>query len=150
IEQYHITKKRTNNFDLYYERRTAQFRDEDNIQKTKIITIPTQIKCTSAMFLNLPHEVSGQYGKVERTTRGLLFRDDKDLAYLNTYYVSGLAWYRVERFIANNDEGKKFRRARWHLIMLLKIFCCNVSDINMHSNGRQEIGVNSEKISQNL
>ncbi|PWD83640.1 AIPR family protein [Ignatzschineria cameli] len=123
IEQYYETKKKSNNFDLFYERRTEQFRD-DNVQKTKIITIPLQIKSTSAMFLDLPDEVSGQYGKVERSTRGSLFQDNH-LAFLNTYYVSGLAWYRVDRFIRTNEEGKKARRARWHLMMLLKYLLCD-------------------------
>lgn len=128
IEQYYATKISSNNFDLFYERRTEQFRD-DNVQKTKIMTIPLQIKATSAMFLDLPDEVSGQYGKVERNTRGSLFQD-KDFAFLNTYYVSGLAWYRVDRFIRTNDEGKKARRARWHLMMLIKYLLCETKLIN--------------------
>ncbi|MCM3288950.1 AIPR family protein [Paenibacillus sp. MER 180] len=116
LEEYYSAKRTQNRFDLYYERRTEQYRNED-IQKTKIINIPFQIKATSALFLDLPHEVSGQYGKVEQSTRGQLFQNIK---FLNSYYVSGLSWYRVETFIRNNEEGKKYRRARWHLIMLLK------------------------------
>lgn len=140
IEQYYSTKKNTNNFDLYYERRTEQFRD-DNVQKTKIITIPLQIKSTSAIFLDLPDEVSGQYGKVERSTRGSLFQE-KDFAFLNTYYVSGLAWYRVDRFIRTHEEGKKARRARWHLMMLLKYILCDQTLIN------KKIDKQSEKASK--
>lgn len=122
LEEYYNTKRISNRFDLYYERRTDQYRD-DSIQKTKIINIPFQIKSTSALFFDLPHEVSGQYGKVEKQTRGLLFKD-KDLAFLNPYYVSGLAWYRVDRFIQNNEQGKKYRRARWHIMMLIKYYLC--------------------------
>ncbi|WP_185374901.1 AIPR family protein [Listeria booriae] len=134
IEKYYDTKRKQNSFLLYYERRTEQYRD-DEIQKTKIVNIPFQIKATSALFLDLPHEVSGQYGKVERSTRGKLF---KDLSFLNAYYVSGLAWYRVESFVRNNEEGKKFRRARWHIIMLLKYLMCPVEKIDGQVNKNAE------------
>ena len=116
IEVFYNQKRDLNKFDLFYERRTEQYRDE-NIQKSKIINIPYQIKSASALYFDLPHEVSGQYGKVERNTKNLLFKEN-DLNYLNSYYVSGLAWYRVEIFVTNSEMGKKYRRARWHIIML--------------------------------
>lgn len=122
IEQYYNTKNRTNSYKLYYERRTEQYRDE-NITKAKIINIPFQIKATSALVFDLPHEVSGQYGKVVKQTGDLLFKDSH-FSFLNSYYVSGLAWYKVERFVQNDEKGRKYRRARWHIIMLLKYLCC--------------------------
>lgn len=142
IEVYYETK-RENQVELYYERRTEQYRDE-NIQKARIINIPFQIKSTSALYLDLPHEVSGQYGKVEKQTRGLLFNKDRDLQFLNTYYVSGLAYYRVERFVRNDEDGKKFRRARWHIIMLLKYLTFPSGKID------QKIGKNSDEHSKIL
>lgn len=118
IEEYYRSKeKERNSVGLYYERRTEQYRD-DNISKTKIINIPIQIKATSAMFLNLPHEVSGQYGKVERNTRNALFNEG-DLKYINIYYSSGLTFYKVERYVRNNYDRKYFK-ARWHLMMIIK------------------------------
>lgn len=136
LEQYYSTKSKDNKCPLYYERRTEQYRDE-NIPRAKIINIPFQIKATSALFFDMPHEVSGQYGKVEKQTRGLLF-DDAHLSFLNSYYVSGLAWYKVERFIQNQDEGKKFRRARWHIIMLLKYLCCPHDKISLSIDKKSE------------
>ena len=123
-----VSKKTENSFELFYERRTEQYRDE-NIPKTKIINIPFQIKSTSAMFLNLPHEVSGQYGKVEKKTRGLLFDDSKDFGLLNVYYTSGLTWYRAERYVLNNHD-RAYRRARWHIIMLAKYICCEKTNLS--------------------
>lgn len=149
IEEYYTTKIHNNNFPLYYERRTEQYRDE-GIAKTKIINIPTQIKCTSALFCNLPHEVSGQYGKVERSTRGILFRTDTDLSYLNIYYVSGLCWYKVERFVQNNEEGKKVRRARWHIMMLLKLMHCKKKDLELLCSSRSEIDHRMKAASETL
>lgn len=150
IEEYYKSKKVENDFDLFYERRTEQYRDE-NIPKTKIINIPFQIKSTSAMFLNLPHEVSGQYGKVEKKTRGLLFDDSKDFGLLNVYYTSGLTWYRAERYVLNNHD-RAYRRARWHIMMLAKYICCektNVSSkIDKTSNQNSEI-IEKKMLSEN-
>ncbi|SFK72363.1 AIPR protein [Marinilactibacillus piezotolerans] len=122
IEEYYKSKRQNTGFKLYYERRTEQYRDE-NIPKTKIINIPFQIKSTSALFLNLPHEVSGQYGKVEKKTRGLLFNNESDFGFINVYYASGLTWYKTERFVLNNYD-RKYRRARWHIMMLVRYLCC--------------------------
>lgn len=140
LEEYYSAKRNQNKFALYYERRTEQYRNE-SIQKTKIINIPFQIKATSAMFLDLPHEVSGQYGKVEQKTRGKLFTDS---SLLNPYYVSGLTWYRVETFIRNNDEGKKYRRARWHIMMVIKYLISPPKDTSII------IDKNAEKISEDV
>ncbi|EEI47780.1 TPA: AIPR family protein [Proteus mirabilis] len=129
IERYYSIKQESNRFSIYYERRTEQYRGDD-IPKTKIINIPIQIKCVSALFFNLPHEVSGQYGKVEKSTSGLLFENEKHLSFLNVYYVSGLCWYKVERFVQNHEEGRKFRRARWHIMMLFKLRNCDVKDLD--------------------
>lgn len=141
IEEYYRSKeKERNSVGLYYERRTEQYRD-DNISKTKIINIPIQIKATSAMFLNLPHEVSGQYGKVERNTRNALFNEG-DLKYINIYYSSGLTFYKVERYVRNNYDRKYFK-ARWHLMMIIKYLL---------GDGKDELGITkfNSKISHKI
>lgn len=44
--------------------------EQSNIEKKAflklIIDIPIQIKATFALLFDMPHEVSGQYGKVEK------------------------------------------------------------------------------------
>ena len=146
IEQYYTTKSMDGKCPLYYERRTEQYRD-DGLPKAKIVNIPFQIKATSALFFDLPHEVSGQYGKVEKTTRGLLFGKNH-MEFLNSYYVSGLAWYKVERFVQNNEDAKKYRRARWHIIMALKYLCCEFDKISTTIDRKSES--NSKIIEQAL
>lgn len=126
LEEYYNAKLKDSPIKIYYERRTEQYRNEE-IPKVSIINIPFQRKATSAMFLELPEKVSGQYGKVERETEGKLFTD---LEFLNCYYVSGLAWYRVEAFIRNNDEGKKYRRVRWHILLILKYLIFDVNKVS--------------------
>ena len=142
LEEFYNTQMNMNNFPLYYERRTEQYRDDD-IQKTKIINIPTQIKCVAAQWLNLPHEVSGQYGKVEKATRGKIF-NETHLSFLSTYYISGLCWYRVERFVQNNEEGRKFKRARWHIMMLFKLLNCNSTQYKDNSSVSPSPNINKK------
>lgn len=146
LEEYYKVMRKKNNFELYYERRTDQYRTEE-IQKIKIINIPFQIKATSAMFLDLPHEVSGQYGKVEKTTRGKLFKDSN---FQKVYYVSGLAWYRVDAFIRNTDEGKAYRRARWHIMMLFKYLLDKTYLQKSNTEDGLEIDKDANKIAEQL
>lgn len=152
IESHYNIKNKEGSIQLYYERRTEQYRD-DEIQKTKIINIPTQIKCVSAMYLNLPHEVSGQYGKVEKSTQGRIFRENEDIVFLDSYYASGLCWYKVSRFVQNNDIGKKFKRARWHIMMIFKFLYCEEKEIQSLSSSRtldEKTNKNSKVIEQQL
>lgn len=66
---------------LYYERRTGQYRLE-SIPKTKIVNIPQQIKSVSAMFLNNPHGVSGNYGAIVKKVGNKIFNvNDKMILY---------------------------------------------------------------------
>ncbi|PEB54502.1 hypothetical protein COM79_25055 [Bacillus cereus] len=63
---------------LYYERRSNQYRNSD-IAQTKIINIPKQIKTVTSMFLDNPHGVSGHYGTVARKVKNEIFQEDLTL-----------------------------------------------------------------------
>lgn len=102
---------------LIYERRIGQYRDS-TYPKTKIVTIPMQIKSFAAMFLNEPSGVSGQYGTVAKRVTGKIFKiTDK----LIMYYVSSLALYKIEAIYKAGIFDKKYRRSRYHAIMLFRI-----------------------------
>ena len=76
LEEYYNTF--TESGALKYERRTGQYRGK-NINKSHIVTIPTQIKAVAAMFLNDPNQVSGQYGTVARRIGDKIFRSSDRL-----------------------------------------------------------------------
>ena len=89
---------------LYYERRTGQYRLE-SIPKTKIVNIPQQIKSVSAMFLNNPHGVSGNYGAIVKKVGNKIFNvNDKMIL----YYTSSLAQYKIEKLISAKVIDKKY------------------------------------------
>lgn len=102
---------------LVYERRTGQYRDS-NIPKNRIVTIAMQIKTVAAMFLDEPSGVSGQYGTVARRVGNKIFKTaDKEII----YYVSSLALYKIENLFRTHKIDKKYRRARYHAMMLFRM-----------------------------
>lgn len=102
---------------LVYERRTGQYRDS-NIPKNRIITIAMQIKTVAAMFLDEPSGVSGQYGTVAKHVGNKIFKTaDKEII----YYVSSLALYKIENLFRTHKIDKKYRRARYHAMMLFRM-----------------------------
>lgn len=115
LEEYYKTYSDSETV-LYYERRTGQYRNK-GICPAQIVSIPTQIKAASSMFLDNPHGVSGQYGTIAKNAGKKLFKgNDKPIL----YYVSALAVYRLENLIKQKKIDKKYRKARYHAIMLLK------------------------------
>lgn len=114
LEEYYKSYCSTDS--LVYERRTGQYRDSD-IAKNRIVSISTQIKAISAMFLNEPSGVSGQYGTVSKRVGNKIFKiSDK----LIMYYVSALSLYRIESLFKSNKLDKQYRRCRYHAIMLFR------------------------------
>lgn len=102
---------------LVYERRTGQYRDS-NIPKNRIVTIAMQIKTVAAMFLDEPSGVSGQYGTVAKRVGNKIFKTaDKEII----YYVSSLALYKIENLFKTHKIDKKYRRARYHAMMLFRM-----------------------------
>lgn len=102
---------------LVYERRTGQYRNSD-IPKNRIISISTQIKTIAAMFLDEPSAVSGQYGAVVKRFGNKIFKSsDKPII----YYTSALALYKIENLFKTNKIDKKYRRSRYHAMMLFRI-----------------------------
>ncbi len=103
---------------LYYERRTGQYRLE-SIPKTKIVNIPQQIKSVSAMFLDNPHGVSGNYGAIVKKVGGKIFKvNDKPIL----YYTSSLTQYKIEKLISENIIDKQYNKCRYHAMMLFRIY----------------------------
>ena len=119
---------------LYYERRTGQYRLEA-IPKTKIVNISQQIKSVSAMFLNNPHGVSGNYGTIIKDIVDKIFKkNDKEII----YYTSSFAQYKIEKLISDAVIDKKYNKARYHALMIFRIYI----------SGKKVPPFNSEKIEE--
>ena len=101
---------------LYYERRSKQWVSAP-IEKTRVTTIPGQIKSLASMFLNLPHRVSGYYGTVRRRLGETIFRPDHKLI---PYYTSALGLYRLDSLFRSRMLDPKLKSLRWYLLMLFR------------------------------
>ncbi|MEW5896982.1 MAG: AIPR family protein [Nanoarchaeota archaeon] len=101
---------------LFYERRSKQFNNNPTITKTRIITIPIQIKSFAAMFLEQPHLVSRFYGEITKLLGVKIFlTDHKPIV----YYTSALAYFRIDQSFRLFNLDPKYKKCRYHLLMLL-------------------------------
>lgn len=102
---------------LYYERRSKQFSDVNNIEKVRIVTISTQLRSFCGMFLDVPHMSSRYYGRLFKDYADKVFNSDNELM---LYYTSAFALYKLEYFIRNKNIEQKYRKFKYHLLMLLR------------------------------
>ena len=75
---------------LYYERRAKQYNSDRDVVKRRIITVSTQIKSFSSMFVKNPHLVTSYYGSIVKKigdSGSSIFEEDHQYApyYLSTF-----------------------------------------------------------------
>jgi AIPR protein len=116
LELYYSAERKS--FPLYYERRSQQYNSDAGVKKTQIVSIPIQIKSFASMFLSSPHLVSGYYGTIVKRFSGKIFNEEHK--YL-TYYVSALAHYRIEQFFRSGDLSSENKKARFHILYLVRL-----------------------------
>nr|WP_315419950.1 AIPR family protein [uncultured Pedobacter sp.] len=106
---------------LYYERRAKQYNSDNSVVKAKIITVPLQIKSFAAMFLDEPHNVTSFFGLIVRRLnekKAQIFKEDHSYS---PYFVSGLAYYKLEAHFRKNSLDKEYKKVRFHLLMLFRL-----------------------------
>ncbi|PAD42310.1 hypothetical protein CHH54_12675 [Bacillus sp. 7520-S] len=102
---------------LYYERRSKQFASSNNIEKVRIVTISTQLRSFCGMFLDVPHMASRYYGRLFKEYSTKVFNNDNELM---LYYTAAFSLYKLEYFIRNKSIEQKYRKFKYHLLMLLR------------------------------
>lgn len=134
LELYYTAEKCT--IKLYYERRSQQYNSSPGIKRINIITIPIQIKSFASTFLESPHLVSGYYGTIVKRFRGKIFaRDHKYLP----YFVSALCYFKIEQLFRSGDLSVEYKKARFHLMMMVKILAVGCEDIPLNSNRLEKL-----------
>ena len=102
---------------LYYERRSKQYASNRNVERTRVVTIPLQIRAFASMFLDLPHRVGGYYGSLTRNIGNRFFLKNHSPA---PYHISALALYRLEYMFRNSELDRDLRKFRWHILMMAR------------------------------
>jgi hypothetical protein len=116
LELYFNAEKSTS--PLYYERRSQQYNSNVGIKRTQIISIPIQIKSFASMFLNSPHLVTGYYGTLVKRFAEKMFNEEHKYS---PYYVSALCYFRIEQFFRSNDLKASNKKARFHIMYLVRL-----------------------------
>lgn len=130
---------------LYYERRQKQFRDTD-VSRPRIVTIREQIKSFASMFLDQPHLASGYFSKVYSNNKNKMFVEDHKY---NPYYIASFTMYKLEDCFRKMQIDKKYRIARYHILMIFRMIVMNDTN-NVPRLNSKDIEKYCEKIRQIL
>ena len=103
---------------LHYERRPGQFRAEPELEKIRIISISSQIKAFSSMFLNRAHQASRYSGTLLKDIESKIFVEGH---FPIGYYVSAYSLFRIESFLRHREIDNKYRPFRYHILGILRM-----------------------------
>jgi hypothetical protein len=104
---------------VYYERRSKQY-DHLEIGRGHVITMPSQIICFVAMFLDEPHSTHRYYGELLASYRPRLFQESHRLL---PYFVAGVSLAAVECLFASGQLNRGLRVMKHQLLMVFRILC---------------------------
>jgi hypothetical protein len=121
------------NFKLYYERRTNQYKSSDDIPLYKVINRESQIKSLAAMFLNNPQNVTGNYGRLIEKLGTEIFNPDHEFF---AYYISSLSYFELEKLLNENKLLSKSKRFRYHILMVFRFLITKVVNPNLRDKGK--------------
>jgi hypothetical protein len=103
---------------LYYERRSKQYASMLDVEKTRIVSIPSQIKSFGAIFLDDPHRAGRYFAALRKIHEDKLFRsDDKP----DPYYTAAFAAYRLEYLFRNNLLPVQYKPVRWLVLLAMRV-----------------------------
>lgn len=115
-------------FKLYYERRTNQYKNSEEIPLNRIINRETQLKTLSSMFLNNPQNVTGNYGRIIEKMGIEIFNSEHDYF---PYYISSLTYYQLEKLLLENKLLTKSKRFRYHILLIYRFLITKVVTPNL-------------------
>jgi hypothetical protein len=116
LELFYIAYKIEDDFKIYYERRTNQYKSK-MIDAFRVVTIESQLKSFSAMFLDLPHLVSGHYGMIIKSKGDSVFAKDDCF---EPYYISALSYFIMEQLYLADILDRDYKRFRYHILMVFR------------------------------
>jgi hypothetical protein len=121
----------TGDCQLYYERRSQQYRAASGIEKIRIVSVSNQIRSFASMFLGLPHQASRYYGTLLKSIEKKIFAPGHPPI---AYYASALALYRFEALVRKKAINAKYRPFKYHLLAIIRILAAGSEVPQMSSN----------------
>ncbi|MDE5757137.1 MAG: hypothetical protein K2H85_00850, partial [Allobaculum sp.] len=138
IQSYYDTFSQSDR--IYYERRTREYNKnnwENGIRSNQIFTIPMQLMCHVAMFLDSPHLSEHEYyGKLLKSYANVVFQDT-DIPIV--YYTSARTLFKVEKWIHSLEKPFKqdVKPYRFFFLMIIR---------QLYTNGTEKLRMNSHAI----
>lgn len=102
---------------LYYERRSKQYSESRDVEKTRVISRAQLTRAYVAMFLGEPARL-GHYKTLLATRGRELFVDGQQPI---AYYTAAATSYRLDWLIRNRRIPKDYGPARYHLLSAIKL-----------------------------
>lgn len=116
LEDYYAAAK--GDCQLFYERRSQQYKSSAGIEKIRVVTISNQIRSFASIFLGLPHQASRYYGTLLKSIESKIFVPGHPPI---AYYASALALYRLEALIRRRQIDSAYRPFKYHLIAIARM-----------------------------
>jgi AIPR protein len=116
---------------LFYERRSRQY-DRLAVEKTRIITPQNMIRSFAAMFLDEPHRTTRNYaGLAAKVGKEIFARGHRQ----EPYYTAAFTLYKLEYFFRTGRLGRKFRPARFHILLAARMLgnSAQMPQMNSHA-----------------
>lgn len=117
LEELYLAIGRDRPEPLYYERRSKQY-DHLNVAKDRIVTLPTQISCFVAMFLNEPQSTHRYYGELLSSYRIRLFNESHSPF---PYFVAAAALVSIDRLFSRGKLPKQWKALKYQLLMVFRM-----------------------------
>jgi hypothetical protein len=106
------------NYRLYYERRDGQYDRRSDVEKTRVVDASIVIRSFASMFLNEPHRATKTFtGLGEKVGAEIFAQGHK----LDPYYAASFAYYRLEYLFRVQKLDPKYKPARYHILMTLRL-----------------------------
>ncbi|MFC5456338.1 AIPR family protein [Prosthecobacter fluviatilis] len=102
---------------LYYERRPRQYASE-NVEKVRIINMPTLVRAYASVYREFPHKTTKNYKGLLKEVGNEIFGKDH---FLSAYYAAAFAHYRLDYLFRNNYLPAKLRPARYHILLAARL-----------------------------
>jgi len=119
---------------LYFERRDGQYISMTDIEKTRIITFSNMIRAFAAMFLNEPHRTTRNFAGLKAKVGSEIFSKTHRM---EPYYVAALALYRIEFLFRNGKLESKYKPARYHILLALRLMIAGYVMPNVGANAME-------------
>ena len=126
LEDFYNAKESNRSDRIYYERRSGQYRMDENIHHKDIITFSIQTRAFVGMFLDAPHDCGRQSGHLLSYYGDSLFAENH---FPDSYYASGVTYTAVYEWLGANSRAHN--RLGYYKYFIMFILRHLIADTNM-------------------